>query len=149
METEEVVSAFVDAQEEKTIGSFSTEKKISDSAKNKEKKNIFKVKESGFSSFLSDETGKGVTVEYGYFMATLENDLQQQPKSSKEARAVIDEAVASGLIKWDSDEAQTPGKKAVKKRKKYKHNYLKPTASALAKSKVEGGSREIPLSLRR
>jgi hypothetical protein len=59
----------------------------------------------------------GVTVGYGYFLATLKNDLQQQPKSSKEARAVIDEAVVSGLIKWDLDEAQTLGKKAVKKRR--------------------------------
>jgi hypothetical protein len=58
METEEIVSVFVDAQEEKTIGSFSTEKKISDSAKNKGKKNIFEVKKSGSTSFLSDETGE-------------------------------------------------------------------------------------------
>ena len=62
---------------------------------------------------------------------------------------MIDEAVASGLIKWDSDEAQTPGKKAVKKRKKYEHNYLKPTASSLAKFRVQEDSGEIPLSLRK
>ena len=59
METEEVVSVFVDAQEENRIGASSTEKKISDSAKNKGKKNIFEVKESGPTSFLSDEARKG------------------------------------------------------------------------------------------